>query len=99
LDKGEYAHPYHRALLTSIHLALPLTERFVIVGYSFPGADLPYLNDVFSPGVIPRSAEAVIVNPDCSDPEFQKRAKAAFSSLLAWDFSRSDFRKYCEELA
>jgi hypothetical protein len=99
MEKLEYAHPYHRALRTSIHMALPLTERFVIAGYSFPLADRPYLTDIFSPGVIRRDAEAVVVNPECSDSAFQERANASFSSLSHWDFSYSDFRKYCTQLA
>jgi len=99
LEKLEYAHPYHSALRTSIHMALPLTERFVIAGYSFPLADRPYLTDILSPGVIRPNAEGIIVNPEGSDPAFQERTKASLTSISNWDFTQSDFRQYCAELA
>ena len=98
LGKGEYSHPYHRALRTLVHTLLPQTEQFVVVGYSFPPADAAHLRRLFEPGVIRSDAEAVVVNPSCRDPAYQAMAKECFPSILQWDFARPDFREFARGL-
>lgn len=92
--KGEYSDPYHTHLRTLIHTVLPVMESFVIVGYSFPSADLGHLRSLFAAGVIKSEAEATVVNLSNPDPAYQALVRSAFPSIKRWDFSQTDFARF-----
>lgn len=97
LQKGEYAHPYHTALRRRIHTLLPLTEVYVIVGYSFPPADFDHLSGIFVPAVMQTGAELVVVDPSSPEPEFQSRVKRIFLGMRTYDFTKTDFKAFGTE--
>jgi hypothetical protein len=94
MEKGGYRHWYHRDLRTALHIILPLTKRFLVIGYSFPPADIDHLAKFFVPGVISTEAEVVTVDPSGADPAFQSRVRQVFSSIETFDFTNTDFRTF-----
>lgn len=66
-----------------------------VAGYSFPEADLDYLQDIFVPAVIPESSAVEIVNPENGKAEFQARVRGAFPGITNIVFGEEDFRAYC----
>jgi hypothetical protein len=93
-EKGEYRHWWHRELRMAIHSVLPTTESFIVVGYSFPEADVKHLSGIFVQDIIQESASLTIINPSCPDPEFQDRVRSIFSGLENLDFNHSDFKEF-----
>jgi hypothetical protein len=96
--KSQYDHWYVRAMKRAVHSRLPDTQRLVIAGYSFPDADLPHLQDIFVPGICDPGVEVVVVNPSNADSAFQQRVQQVFSRAGKFNFSTSDFQKFCNEL-
>ena len=94
MEKGEYRHEYHRHLRTALHTILPTTESFLVIGYSFPLADIDHLAKLFVPGVIRANAEVMTVDPSGPDPAFQGRVRQAFPGIETFDFTNTDFRTF-----
>lgn len=94
MDKGEYRHPYHKALRTAVHSELPTTLRYIIIGYSFPRADFDHLATMFPCAVLARQAQLVAVDPACGNESYQERVKAVFPHLDSYDFSARDFKAF-----
>jgi hypothetical protein len=94
MEKGEYRHWYHRDLRTALHTALPTTECFWVIGYSFPPADFEHLTKIFVPGVIRGDAEVMTIDPSGPDAAFQDRVRQVFSSIKRFDFTNTDFRTF-----
>jgi hypothetical protein len=94
MQKGEYAHSYHTVLRRRIHTLLPVTEAYVIIGYSFPPADFEHLSGIFVPAVMQGGAELLAVDPSCPDPAFQSRVKRIFPDMSKYDFTHTDFKTF-----
>jgi hypothetical protein len=94
MEKGKYRHLYHRSLRTALHTVLPTTECFLVIGYSFPPADMDHLTKLFVPGVIRADAEVMTVDPAGPDPAFQSRVRQVFSNIETFDFTNTDFRTF-----
>jgi hypothetical protein len=94
IEKGEYRYWYHRDLRTALHTVLPTTERFLVIGYSFPPADIDHLAKLFVPGVIRANAEVMTVDLFGSEPAFQSRVRRVFPSIERFDFTNTDFRTF-----
>ena len=95
--KSDYTHWYVRAMKKGIHARLPGTRMLAIIGYSFPDADRPHLQDFFVPGVLDAETEVVVVNPSNDDAEYRRRVTETFPRLTRFNFSMSDFRMFVEQ--
>jgi len=90
-----------RYIKRSIHRLLPATERLVIVGYSFPDADIQLLNELFVVDVLDRDLQLQVVNManENEDDQFRARVQEVFGADRQIDFSVRDFRKFCSKLS
>jgi len=66
----------------------------VVVGYSFPAADVAHLSAIFPRGVLVRSAELIVIDPANADDAFRARVSEVFPSMANYDFSVRDFRAF-----
>lgn len=94
IQKGEYANPYHALVRRRIHTLLPVTESYVMIGYSIPPADFDHLSGIFVPAVMQARAELVVVDPSGPDPELQSRVKRIFPKMSKYDFTITDFKSF-----
>ena len=94
MEKGEYRHGYHRMLRTAIHEQLPTTKLYVVIGYSFPAADIAHLSTLFTRGVIANGAEMMVIDPVNVDNAFRARVRETFSGMAEYDFGVTDFKAF-----
>jgi len=94
MEKGEYKHGYHRMLRTVIHELLPTTQLYVVIGYSFPSADVAHLSSIFARDVFAHSAEVIVVDPATGDDAFRTRVREVFPRMAHYDFGSTDFKAY-----
>jgi hypothetical protein len=96
--KNAYDEAYVTTIRRCIHTLLPKTEQLIVAGYSFPDADLPYLQGLFVGGILDSNMQLTIVNRSNNDVEFRSRVNEVFGALSRKDFHVSDFREFCEAL-
>ncbi|MBC8433083.1 MAG: hypothetical protein H8D96_14320 [Desulfobacterales bacterium] len=96
--KELYKHWYPTVMRRRIHSLLPLTQKIIIAGYSFPEADIDHLGKLFVKDVIRPDLELKVINPSNQEKHFQKRVKEVFPQVEKLDCSIQDFREYCKSL-
>lgn len=96
--KLEYKSLYFKLIRSMIHAELPFTKQFIIIGYSFPEADIEYLNQIFVPEVIDRESHVIIVNPMNDDQSFRDKVSSIFPDMVnGIDFSNKDFKLFVQK--
>ena len=98
-EKKEYSSVYYNRIKTNIHANLPDTKQIIIIGYSFPDADIEYLHSVFVEGVINPDTKVMIVNSTNDDKDFQNRVIKVFPNLKhKIDFGNKDFKEFIKKV-
>lgn len=96
--KKSFQHRYYDRVRRVIHTALPSTQQFIVVGYSFPSADTDSIRRLFVPDVLRTDATLTSVNPANVDETYKARVASAFPTISTKLYAPDDFASFVATL-
>jgi hypothetical protein len=93
--KGVFAIRFSAAIKRLVYQVLLRVRHIAIAGYSFPPADMSYVQALFLKDLISSKTTISVINPENENPEFRDKVEQVFHRQDI-DYSQRDFRAFCK---